>query len=428
VSELYDENGLQRYYEDSARSGAALHMHRDSHQLQDLLPLREGSVRQLKQAWRLFVLGLIVGRIRVDQPSADDETRFHYVYRRPVSAFEQRWESLGPEMGAIHRLVDDSQLMQTLSRDVEESRNALEQRGLWGELSALADYYFHCIYPVRKDRVGLKHSAGVDIVGSVENEAVNEIRDEVKQRAHTRGGLDAAELAKRTRVAVHELAKWARPVARMSGRASPWTLDLRAEDREFEWSLLDEVREHLAGVQGIAAARNALGEVEAAFPRLRIDDDSVRVDAGASLPPQPAPSSAGVRFHYAGPSGRKAELAVDDVAALVREQPGAAHKVWRTGYKAWVSASDEPAIAALLADVPPPLDDDDAPYEVARDKERLGQKSATEVAALVVSGGVVKVWRKGWPAWKPALEVEAIRALVPDDGPPPLDDDEPPPL
>jgi hypothetical protein len=87
----------------------------------------------------LFVQGVLLGRIRTDQPHVDDDTRFHYVYRRQVSAFEQRWESLGSEAAAIHRLADDATLMQTLSRDVEEARQQLEAQGKFGELLLLAD-------------------------------------------------------------------------------------------------------------------------------------------------------------------------------------------------------------------------------------------------------------------------------------------------
>ena len=419
VSELYDENGLQRYYEDSARAGAALHSHRDAHQLQDLLPLREGGVRQLKQAWKLFVLGLLVGRIRVDQPSADDETRFHYVYRRPVSAFEQRWESLGAEMAAIQRLVDDSQLMQTLSRDVEDSRSAIEAAGMWGELLALADYYFHCIYPVHKERVA-NRSGGAEIAGSIENEAVNEIRDEEKQRAKSRGGLSEAELMARVQAAVSSLETWARPIARMPGRSSPWSYDLRAEDREFEWSLLDVVRERLPSVPGYLPARSVLGEVERSFTRLRIEHTEQPRQRDKPTSPR-AQNATPSLYHYAGPGGREAGLSAAAIAERVQGRPAGQHRIWRAGLPSWVAPKDEPGVHALLAELPPALVDDDV-YEVARDKERLGAKAAPDIAALAQQGGAaIKVWRKGWAAWLPALDVSAIRALFADE-PPALDD------
>jgi hypothetical protein len=217
VSELYDDNGLQRYYEDAVRVGTPLHIHQDFHQFQDLLPLKDQAVRQLKQAWKLFILGVMLGRLRTDQPAADDERRFTWVYRRQVSAFEQRWESLGPELAAIHRLADDGQLLTTLSRDVEEARNELERRGLWGEALFLADYVFHCIYPVHKDRA-LSSGQSAEIVGSVENEAVNEIRSELRERARQKGKLDVAAISARIAVAAAHVSEWARPVARLNRR------------------------------------------------------------------------------------------------------------------------------------------------------------------------------------------------------------------
>lgn len=458
ISELYDENGLQRYYEDAVRSGTALHIHQDFHQFQDLLPLKEGGVRQLKQAWKLFILGVMLGRIRTDQPLPDDETRFTYVYRRQVSAFEQRWESLGPEAAAIHRLADDGQLLATLSRDVEDARNDLERRGLWGEAAFLADYVFHCVYPVHKDRAS-SSKQGAEIVGSVENEAVNEIRGEIRERARQNGGLDAAALALKVAQASASLSSWARPAARLSQRPSPSSLDLRAEDREFEWGLIDVVREKLPSVPGFIANRNALGEVERAFPRLRIDletgaSTAPTTTAAASTAPTSAPTAAPTTnptpttpttsatpppltpsseptWHYAGPAGRSVDVAAADIAARVAAAPTASHKVWRSGMASWVDAAAEPAIAALIA-VPVA-----STWEVAREKDRLGVKSAVEIAGLVREDrGVVKVWRKGWPQWLSASDVDEIRqalATLPpplSDEPPPLDDDDgqPPPL
>lgn len=394
ISELYDENGLQRYYEDAVRSGTALHIHQDFHQFQDLLPLKEGGVRQLKQAWKLFILGVMLGRIRTDQPSPDDETRFTYVYRRQVSAFEQRWESLGPEAAAIHRLADDGQLLATLSRDVEDARNDLEKRGLWGEALLLADYVFHCIYPVHKDRA-VSSGQGAEIVGSIENEAVNEIRGEIKDRARQKGGLDERALSERVAAASASLSSWARPVARLSGRASPSTIDLRAEDREFEWGLLDIVREKLPGVPGFVANRNSLGEVERSFPRLRVDFDQ-----------QPAPSAT-------------------TTAATPSTTPSTTTPTPPTA----PTAPTAPPAPSPAPSPPSAVPAGVGIYETAREKERLGTKSAVEVAALVREGrGLIKVWQKGWPQWLPAAEVKEIQQAIAAEEPPPLDDDEPPPL
>jgi len=452
ISELYDDNGLQRYYEDAVRNGTALHIHRDFHQFQDLLPLKDSAVRQLKQAWKLFIFGVMLGRIRTDQPSPDDERRFTYVYRRQVSAFEQRWESLGSEAAAIHRLADDGQLLTTLSRDIEEARNEVERRDLWGEVLFLADYVFHCIYPVHKDKA-VSSGQGAEVVGSVENEAVNEIRSELRERARNKGGLDGAAISARIAAAAARISDWARPVARLPDRPSPATLDLRAEEREFEWGLLEGARLGVVAVAGYVQNRGELGEAERSFPRLRIELDvptapvprPVSPVSPVLAPPTPAAPAATpaapatatpATYHYAGPAGRAVALSAADIASHVRAAPTAAHKVWRPGQPAWVAARDDEAVAALLVDVAPPLADDDVPFETARDKERLGARSAADVAALVREGrGTIKVWQKGFPAWLVATEVPAVRAILEShppaldahDGPPPLDD-EPPPL
>ena len=442
ISELYDDNGLQRYYEDAVRSGTALHIHRDFHQFQDLLPLKDSAVRQLKQAWKLFILGVMLGRIRTDQPSPDDERRFIYVYRRQVSAFEQRWESLGSEAAAIHRLADDGQLLTTLSRDIEEARNEVERRDLWGEVLFLADYMFHCVYPVHKDKA-VSSGQGAEVVGSVENEAVNEIRSELRERARQKGTLDGAAISARIAVAAAHVSEWARPVARLPDRPSPATLDLRAEQREFEWGLLEGVRVGVGGIPGYVQNRGEFGEVERSFPRLRIDLDTPPAASPAASPARvyqgvatQTVASMSAVYHYAGPSGRATSLSAAEVADRVRVAPTHDHRVWRAGLPAWLPARDDAAVGSLLADVPPPLLDNEASFEAARDQERLGTRTTSEVAALVREGhGVIKVWRKGFKAWMPAMDIDLIRVQVNqqppplevEDGPPPLGE-EPPPL
>jgi hypothetical protein len=433
VAELYDDNGLQRYYEDKLRDGTAVHIHQDYHQFQDLLPLKDGGVRQLKQAWKLFILGLMLGRIRADQPYPDDETRFVYSYRRQVSAFEQRWESLGPQMGAIHRLMDDGQLLQTLSRDVEEARGQLEASGQYAVLLALADYYFHCIFPVTRENA-VAAFASAEVVGSAENEAVGEIRKELRERARSRGGRKESALDQEIVESLKSIREWACASARTTGRPSPASADLTPEQREFEWALMDEVRGRLAEVPGYVPTRNALGEVVMAFPRLRVDDRVIdaEVEEGEAAAAQDAPppvDGGGYAYHYAGPSGRAQGLAASDVAAKVAEAPNETHKVWRGGLSSWVIAREEPAVAALLPEAPPPLDEDEGEtYHYAVAKEKKGKQSAKSIAAEVAKDTSLehKVWQTGWPEWRAAGEVEDIKRFL-DDAPPPLDD-EPPPL
>lgn len=467
VSELYDDNGLQRYYDDTLRAGTALHLHQDYAAYQDLLPLDDNGVRRLKQAWKVFILAMMLGRVRTELRSADDETRFDFVYQRRLSAFEQRWESLGQEAAVIRRLSHDGALLQAMSRDVDEARAAVEAEGRYPELLALADYYFHCIYPVER-RVG-SGQVKFELAGSAENEAALSIRDEWRERATHRGRFTVSTLNPAIAAAMQSLADWARPLARTKGRPTSSTADLPSEQREFEWVFLDTARGALPNVQGYVAARNTMGERVDAFPRLYMLSDVARglsvpqpavtqpggAQPGVTQPgitrpgmtppaaPRAAQAPAGpgaavqaapAAFHYAGLDARESGLSGVAVAERVSSAPGATHRVWRPGMDGWADVYDVPALAALL---PPREAQGEPSYHVAVGQTRKGELGLAAVVNLLTAPGadVVKVWQKGWPAWQVATDVAEIAAAVPPpalDEPPPLDMppalDEPPPL
>ena len=74
----------------------------------------------------------------------------------------------------------------------------------------------------------------------------------------------------------------------------------------------------------------------------------------AAAPP-PLPGSEDAVFHYAGPSGQS-EKKASEVAALLKADADADHKVWKQGFSSWMEAADVPEIQAKLsAGGPPPL-------------------------------------------------------------------------
>lgn len=484
INELYDDNGLQRYYRDAQRSGTAVHITRDFHIFQNLLPLLDNEIRDLKRAWRLFVMGMMFGCIRAEQPVAD-EMRFVYAYRRQVSAFEQRWDSLGPEQGAIRRLMDDNALVQTLTNDIEEARLAYEKRGLSAEMLAMAEYYFYCLYPLRK--TSAVQSGAVELVGSAENEACSEIRNEMRLRIEQQTGRDRASIDQAIYQALSTLPRWARPIARLANRPTPAAPALRDEDRASEWSLQELVYQQVRQVPGFIAPVDTFSEGQILLPRLAITDDpnlrgSTNLGAVGVAPavgpptnpvatpavaastaqapsvatgpinpaanPNPNTGNAGVasvgagtgadtqaRYHYAGPAGRAQNLSAADVATRVKEAPSASHKVWREGLKNWVDVKDEAPIQTLLAPpAPPPLDDGAPPlvdenlqFYYACDKQNKGEMKVRAIAEAVAAAPASshKVWRKGMNGWLDAAEVAEIQAIL-RTMPPPLDDGPPP--
>jgi hypothetical protein len=184
--------------------------------------------------------------------------------------------------------------------------------------------------------------------------------------------------------------------------------------------------------------RDAFGELASTFPRLALNWSFFR-------PPEDQPErlAQGEGFWYKGPTGSQSGLDLAGIAALVRQDPAARHRVFGRGWSAWRDAAEIPELQALLqADAPR----SSAPaagesYHYACDGERLGQRGAAEIAEAFAArrGADHRVWQKAFGrTWKPVQEVPELMALVPpeieeppplpDDEPPPLPDDEPPPL
>ena len=76
----------------------------------------------------------------------------------------------------------------------------------------------------------------------------------------------------------------------------------------------------------------------------------------------PPPDIDELEFHYACDGQRAGRKSAAQVAQAISAHPSGEHKVWTKAFgSSWKLARDVPEIAALLADEPPPLDEDEPP-------------------------------------------------------------------
>jgi membrane protease subunit (stomatin/prohibitin family) len=146
---------------------------------------------------------------------------------------------------------------------------------------------------------------------------------------------------------------------------------------------------------------------------------------GGAAPAPPPPPPLAPKFHYAGPSGQ-AELSLDDVVRRVTADRTANHMVWAAGWAGWKAWADVPEIAGRVPPVPaaPPVPNVSFHYPGPGGS---GEKTLAEVLDLLRRdpSGAHVLWKAGFDGWKPARDVDEVRAALASVPPPPP---APPPL
>ncbi len=416
----------------------ALHIHQDYHLFPRLVPFTESEVRDYKVAWKRFHQAQMAGILCSRHRRRGDDTRLTFSYRKRSSALDVTWDEVGVEATVLRTLMSDRQFSAQLARDVEARfADLLQSGGAYGDLLALADYYYYCVYPNVNDEVQ-SGAVAVKARGSMQNLVLHELRQEWRQLALEKG-LARERLDGHRATRIGQLPEWALPIARTKGLPVPAGPDVADELRVEEWALLQDARrgvQQFVELGWLRQHRDSYGNVTVVFPRLALNWSFFR-------PPEDQPErlETAETYWYKGPSGSHSGVDLAEIAGWVQQDPSARHRVFGRGWKAWKDAADLPELQALLAPPqaePPPLDDG-IEYNHACDGERLGKKSTAEVAEAFAAarGAEHKVWCRAFGrSWRLVQDVPAIMALVPPDDeppphsdePPPLDEDEPPPL
>ncbi len=443
---LSEISSLNRHYDAllrDPRTITPLHIHQDYHQFQTLMPLNLGQLATFRVVWKLFIEVQILGLVRSLRLRAGDDQRLVFQWRHRTTRVNVQWTDLGSEGRAVERLMVDAPLRSRLQNDAESERQRLRtlSRQSFTYLAALADYYFYCVFPVR--RPPGEGQSPIAALGSMQNLVSDELRREWREQQALGGGA-VADIEQDVERLMQSLAEWSKPIYRDIGQPVPSTAALPDADRIEDWSLLSLARkatEAFVAKGTLPATRDVLGTTVLSFPHLGIDWDFFDRLAEATVGAPPPPPGEKTWF-YAGADGtQESGLKAAEVAERAARHPLGSHRVFSQDMDNWREASEVPEIAALLGAPPPPIAAPAAAaaaasapsaaapaeppavplFHYACDDQSLGKLTAQEIAARIAQAPQRhhKVWQKAFGAeWKGALEVPEIADLVADEPPP----------
>jgi Tubulin like len=123
-----------------------LHADRNEFRFRDILELTEGERKELEEATRVFLLGLLLEVIRVVR---DNEDEVFYVEQRVGLAQDQRF--LGTQHRAIRVILRDRNLRTQLDNLIQQRESELKKNpDDWARYYATLSYYQQQVYPPLK--------------------------------------------------------------------------------------------------------------------------------------------------------------------------------------------------------------------------------------------------------------------------------------
>ena len=134
----------------------------------------------------------------------------------------------------------------------------------------------------------------------------------------------------------------------------------------------------------------------------------------------PPPPPAAPVFHYNGPSGQR-QGSAQEIAQIIASNRNGNHSVWAQGWPSWRPWNQVSEIANLLPPAPPTPPAAVDPIYYYNGPSGQSEISASQIVEKIKADPEAdhKVWKNGFPAWKPATEVAEIAAKL-NSGPPPV--------
>ena len=159
ISSLHGATGMERSYRqlaDTRKQGnikSFVHLDRDVVRYPPLVPMKPADSDKVVSAWRLFLLGVIIGVIKTKRnPVRADPTEqstfpiFLFAYEAPGT---NEVVELGQSQSAVRDITENSGLQHRLNEMV--NRQYVDQPAArYERLLALVRYYKYCIFPVKK--------------------------------------------------------------------------------------------------------------------------------------------------------------------------------------------------------------------------------------------------------------------------------------
>jgi len=199
-------NEMRTYYQMLSTTGSYdLHIDKNYFQFSDVVPLTSTEKQRLEEAFRAFVLGVILGILEVNilKNELTNEELPVYSYTRKEGITGSRVDQLGVEQKLLKTLFNEQEQNSLRNELLEKTNYLLKnllQNGYYAELLVILEYYSEKVYPVeeiessggeKSKRSSLKHNYLKKLIKEIEHNIPTELKDKVISRAkYLKNNLD----------------------------------------------------------------------------------------------------------------------------------------------------------------------------------------------------------------------------------------------
>ena len=160
LQSINQPNGYRERYikERNIDDECELHTDKNSYRFNDIVMLDEKDRLRLEESQRAFLLGTILGIIKVEEERIDHETT-EYIYKAErwvVKPITKESKVLGIEQRAMIELYEDTSTppwRRSINEEINEKREELKLRGLLAEYAVVLKYYFEQVYKMTEIEV-----------------------------------------------------------------------------------------------------------------------------------------------------------------------------------------------------------------------------------------------------------------------------------
>lgn len=199
-------NEMRVYYQMLSATGSYdLHIDKNYYQFSEVVPFTSSEKQRLEDAFRAFVLGVILDifEIKLMKNELTGEELPVYFYTRKEGITGARVDQLGVEQKLLKTLFNEQEQSSLRNELLEKTGNLLKtllRNGYYAELLVICEYYSEKVYPVEEiessggektKRISLKHNYLKKLIKEIEHNIPANQKDTVISRAkYLRNNLD----------------------------------------------------------------------------------------------------------------------------------------------------------------------------------------------------------------------------------------------
>jgi hypothetical protein len=199
-------NEMRTYYRMLSTTGSYdLHIDTNYYQFSDVVPFTSNEKHRLEEAFRAFILGVMLGifEVKLMRNELTGEELPIYFYTRKEGVTGLRVDQLGVEQKLLKTLFNEQEqnsLRNELLQKTDQILKTFLNNGRYAELLVICEYYYEKVYPAeeievsggeKSKRTSLKHNYLKKLAREIEHMIPAEQKDTVISRAkYLRNNID----------------------------------------------------------------------------------------------------------------------------------------------------------------------------------------------------------------------------------------------